>query len=56
MAGLGDLYVNDAFSVSHRVHASVVAITKLIPSYAGLRFEAEIKNLSRVMEEYKRPF
>jgi len=42
-----DIYVNDAFSVSHRVQASVVGISKYIESYAGLQLVNEIKNLSR---------
>ncbi|NDE68242.1 phosphoglycerate kinase, partial [bacterium] len=46
LASLGDIYVNDAFSVSHREHASVVAITEFIPSYAGLLMEEEVKYLS----------
>lgn len=42
----GDIYVNDAFSVSHREHASVVGIIKHLPGYAGLQLLEEIKNLS----------
>lgn len=49
LADLVDLYVNDAFSVSHRAHASVVGLPKFLPSYAGLRLVAEIKNLERVV-------
>ena len=49
LASLGDLYVNDAFAVSHRANASVAAITKFLPSYAGMELEAEIKHLSAVM-------
>lgn len=45
-----DLYVNDAFSVSHRKHASVHAITKELPSYFGLQFIDELDNLSRALE------
>lgn len=55
LAMLGDFYVNDAFAVSHRANASVAAITKFLPSYAGLELEAEIKNLSRVMTNPKKP-
>ena len=50
LAGLADLYVNDAFSVSHRAHSSVSVITKYLPSYAGLLFLAEFKNLSLVLK------
>jgi phosphoglycerate kinase len=46
LASLADIYVNDAFSVSHREHASVCAITTFLPSYAGLLFTDEVKNLS----------
>lgn len=46
LASLADIYVNEAFSVSHREHASVCAITKFMPSYAGFQFEEEIKHLS----------
>jgi phosphoglycerate kinase len=55
-AKLGDIYVNDAFSVSHRAHASVVGITKFLPSYAGLQLEEEVKNLSVVFNKPKHPF
>lgn len=44
----GDIYVNDAFSVSHREHASIVGITKYLPGYAGLQFIREVENLSKV--------
>ena len=46
LASLGDFFVNDAFSVSHRANASVAAITEFLPSYAGFQLEKEIKNLS----------
>lgn len=46
LASLADIYVNEAFSVSHRCHASVCAITEFIPSYAGFHFEDEVKHLS----------
>ncbi|MDI6821248.1 MAG: phosphoglycerate kinase [Patescibacteria group bacterium] len=52
----GDFYVNDAFALSHRTNASVCAITKFLPSYAGLLMEKEIKNLSGVIKKYRRPF
>jgi phosphoglycerate kinase len=55
LASLGDFYVNDAFAVSHRANASIVAITKFLPSYAGLELEAEITHLSRIMMRPKRP-
>lgn len=56
LSKLGDFYVNDAFSVSHRAHASVVGIPKYLPSYAGFQLEEEIKNLSKVFQKPKHPF
>ncbi len=53
LAALGDLYVNEAFSVSHRAHASVVGLPALLPSYAGLNFMAEVESLSLVLEPEK---
>lgn len=50
-----DLFVNDAFAVSHRAHASTVGVAELLPSYAGLLLASEIENLSQVMENPKRP-
>ncbi len=55
LASLGDFYVNDAFAVSHRKNASVAAITRFLPGYAGLLLEKEIKNLSAVMKNPKKP-
>src|SRR4249920_2691469 len=45
LAKLGDLYVNDAFSVSHRAHASTEALARLLPAYAGPSMLAEIRAL-----------
>jgi len=50
-----DLYVNDAFSVCHRAHASIIGLPKYLPSYAGFQLQEEIKNLSRVFDP-KHPF
>ena len=55
LAGLADIYINNAFSVSHREHASVCAITKFLPSYAGLLLEKEIETLSDAMSNPKQP-
>ncbi|NOQ67883.1 phosphoglycerate kinase [Patescibacteria group bacterium] len=55
LAELADIYVNNAFSVSHRKHASVCAITKFLPSYAGLLLEKEVNILSKVMKNPKKP-
>jgi len=50
LAALGDVYVNDAFSVSHRAHASIVGVPKLLPHYAGFQLALEVKNLSRAFD------
>ena len=50
-----DLFVNDAFAVSHRAHASTVGVTEYLPSYAGLLLQSEIENLTRIMENPKHP-
>lgn len=55
LAQLADIYINDAFSVSHRAHASVVAITEFLPSYAGLVLEQEIEALNRVLYKPIKP-
>ncbi|NCT55102.1 phosphoglycerate kinase [Candidatus Falkowbacteria bacterium] len=55
LASLADLYVNDAFSVSHRSQASVDAIKKYLPSYAGLLMEKELEALAKILKP-KKPF
>ncbi len=50
-----DVFVNDAFAVSHRAHASTVGVTKFLSSYAGLLLTSEIENLTAVMQNPKRP-
>ena len=55
LANLGDIYVNDAFSCSHRAHASVSKITKYLPSFSGLQLELEIIALKKITSEIKRP-
>ena len=55
MASLGDYYVNDAFSASHRAHASTEGIAHLLPSYAGRAMEAELKALSQALGDPERP-
>ena len=47
LAGLADVFVNDAFSCSHRAHASVCKITEFLPSFAGLQLETEINALKK---------
>lgn len=55
IAKYGDIFVNDDFAVSHRKHASVDAITKVLPSYIGLEFEKELNSFSKVFKPQK-PF
>ena len=55
LATLADVFVNDAFSCSHRPHASVCRITEFLPSYAGLQLETEINALKKVTSEIKKP-
>ena len=55
LSSLADIFVNDAFSCSHRAHASVSKITEFLPSYAGLQLETEINALKKVTSEIKKP-
>ena len=55
LASLADLFVNDAFSCSHRAHASVCKITEFLPPFAGLQLETEINALKKVTTEIKKP-
>ncbi len=55
LAGLGDIFVNDAFSAAHRAHSSTEGIAHIIPAYAGRAMEAELKALEAALENPKRP-
>ena len=55
LARLADIYVNDAFSCSHRAHASIFEITKFLPSFAGLQLNLEIDALNKITSKIKRP-
>ena len=55
LASLADIYVNDAFSCSHRTHASIFEITKFIPSYGGLQLNLEIDALTKITSAIQRP-
>jgi phosphoglycerate kinase len=55
ISDLGDVYVNDAFSCSHRAHSSIEGITKYIPSYCGLQFIEEINALKKITSEIIKP-
>jgi len=56
LAALGEIYVNDAFSVSHRKAASIVGLPSLLPSYGGLLLKKEITVLDGIMKHPKKPF
>ena len=55
LAGLADVYVNDAFGSAHRAHASTEGVAHRLPGYAGLLLEREVVELTRVRDDPKRP-
>lgn len=55
LAALGDIYVNDAFSASHRAHASTVGVAELLPAVAGRQMQAELTALEKALASPKRP-
>jgi phosphoglycerate kinase len=55
LAGLGDIYVNDAFSAAHRAHSSTEGIARLLPAFAGRAMEQELKALQTALEQPTRP-
>ena len=55
LASFADIYVNDAFSCSHRAHASIAEITKFLPSYPGLQLSLEVAALNKITLEIKKP-
>ncbi|MDQ5944163.1 MAG: phosphoglycerate kinase [Patescibacteria group bacterium] len=56
LANLGEVYVDDAFAVAHRAHASVVGVPKLLPHAAGKLLQAEVSTLTGLMAAPKKPF
>ncbi len=56
LAGLADIYVDDAFGCVHRVHATTVGVAAYLPAVAGLLMETELKQLSRLTENPEHPF
>jgi len=56
LASYGDVFIQDAFAVSHRAHASTVGIPALLPSAAGFLIEKEVKYLSELLQNPRRPF
>ncbi len=55
LSTLADIYVNDAFSCSHRAHASIHAISNFLPSYSGLQLDLEVDALTKITSEIKKP-
>ena len=55
LAGLADLFVNDAFSCSHRAHASISKVAQFLPSFGGLQLEEEMNALKKITSEIKKP-
>lgn len=55
LALLGDVFVNDAFAVEHRQHASVVGVAKLLPAVAGLLLEKEVDTITQALEKPQHP-
>ena len=55
LSSLGDIYVNDAFSCSHRSHASIEKITNFLPSFSGFQFNEEVNALKRLTSKIKKP-
>ncbi len=55
LAELAELYVNDAFGVAHRAHASTAGVARLLPNAAGLLLEREVKTLQGILEDPERP-
>jgi len=56
LSRLADIYVNDAFAVSHRRHASIVGIPKFLPGYAGFLLQSEVSHLGTLIKKPKKPF
>ncbi len=56
LAGLAGVYVNDAFGTAHRAHASTEGVAHLLPAYAGLLMEKELKFLGDALDKPERPF
>jgi phosphoglycerate kinase len=55
LANLGDIYVNDAFSCSHRAHTSLCEISKFLPSFSGLQLDLEINALKKITSNITKP-
>ncbi len=55
LSNLGDIYVNEAFSCSHRAHASINKIPKFLPSFSGLQLDLEVNALNKIISEITKP-
>lgn len=55
LASLADIYINEAFASSHRDHASIVGVPRILPHFAGIHLLSEVLELSKVLESPKRP-
>ena len=55
LAKFGDIYVNDAFSCSHRAHASIQQISKYLPSFSGIQLDLEVTALNKITTEITKP-
>ncbi len=55
LSNLGDMYVNDAFSCSHRAHTSICEVPKFLPSFSGLQLDLEVNALNKITSEISRP-
>ena len=55
ISNLGDIYVNDAFSCSHRTHASICELPKFLPSFSGLQLDLEVNALNKITSEITKP-
>jgi phosphoglycerate kinase len=56
LAAMADIYVNDAFGSAHRAHASTEGVAHLLPAYAGLLLESELRELGKLLEAPEHPF
>ncbi len=55
LSTFADIYINDAFSCSHRAHASIHKITNFLPSYSGLQLDLEVNALKKITSEINKP-
>lgn len=56
LASEADIYVNDCFSASHREHASITGVPKLLPAYAGINLANEVATLKKILQNPEKPF